>query len=103
MIVEHAAGGHALRYGSSDGDVLPQDEWIPMRDNTIFDMAPISKPFTAVVTMQLVERGLIDSWLGRGVYADAVRIRTPAGILFEDSRPADHSLWRPGGFVRSSN
>jgi CubicO group peptidase (beta-lactamase class C family) len=60
VIVEHAAGGQALRYSSSAGDELPPREWIPMRDDTIFDMASISKLFTAVVTMQLVERGLVD-------------------------------------------
>lgn len=60
VIVEHDAGGHALRYAGSAGAELPRDEWIPMRDDTIFDMASISKLFTAVVTMQFVEQGLVD-------------------------------------------
>jgi hypothetical protein len=42
-------------------------------------------------------------WLGRGVYVDAVRIRTADGVLFNDNRPADHALWRADGFIRSSN
>ncbi|MGH3730506.1 MAG: serine hydrolase domain-containing protein, partial [Micromonosporaceae bacterium] len=60
VIVEHTAVGHALRYASSQGDELPRDEWIPMRRDTIFDMASISKLFTATVAMQLVEKGRID-------------------------------------------
>jgi CubicO group peptidase (beta-lactamase class C family) len=60
VIVEHTAGGHAARYASSAGAELPPGDWIPMREDTIFDVASISKLFTAVVTMQLVERGLLD-------------------------------------------
>ena len=33
---------------------------IPVIDETIFNMASISKPFTAIALMQLVEQGLID-------------------------------------------
>jgi CubicO group peptidase (beta-lactamase class C family) len=60
VIVEHTAGGHALRYAGSGGAELPRDEWIPMREDSIFDMASISKLFTAVVAMQLVERGVVE-------------------------------------------
>lgn len=60
VIVEHTAGGNALRYAGSGGAELPRDAWIPMREDTLFDMASISKLFTAVVAMQLVERGLVE-------------------------------------------
>ncbi|MGS2616066.1 serine hydrolase [Micromonospora sp. LZ34] len=60
VIVEHTAGGHALRYAGSGGAELPRGDWILMREDTLFDMASISKLFTAVVTMQLVECGLIE-------------------------------------------
>lgn len=60
VIVEHTAGGHALRYAGSGGTELPHGDRIPMREDTLFDMASISKLFTAVVTMQLVERGLTE-------------------------------------------
>ncbi len=60
MIVEHAAVGHALRYASADGIELPPDEWVPMTEDTIFDLASVSKLFCTVVVLQLVEEGLID-------------------------------------------
>ncbi|MGH3748676.1 MAG: serine hydrolase, partial [Micromonosporaceae bacterium] len=60
VIALHEAAGKALRYGSSSGVELPESEQIPMRRDTIFDMASISKQFTAVVAMQQVEDGLIE-------------------------------------------
>jgi CubicO group peptidase (beta-lactamase class C family) len=60
VVVEHAAVGHALRYASADGTELPPDEWVPMREDTVFDMASITKLFTVIATIQQVERGLID-------------------------------------------
>jgi CubicO group peptidase (beta-lactamase class C family) len=60
VVVTHEAVGSALRYADQGGTELPPDQWIPMRDDTIFDMASISKLFTAVVAMQLVEAGRLD-------------------------------------------
>jgi CubicO group peptidase (beta-lactamase class C family) len=63
VVVEHAAMGHALRYAAyADGEPteLQPDEWVPMREDTIFDMASITKLFTVVATIQQVEAGLID-------------------------------------------
>jgi len=64
VIVQHAAVGHALRYsgtrvesGRTLGVELPPDQWVAMREDTIFDMASVSKLFTTVVALQLVERG----------------------------------------------
>ena len=36
---------------------LPEDQWIPARTDTIYDLASISKIFTATAVMQLVEKG----------------------------------------------
>jgi CubicO group peptidase (beta-lactamase class C family) len=60
VIVEHSAFGHALRYASSTGTELPPQEWIPMRRDTIHDVASLSKLFTAVAAMQQVESGRLD-------------------------------------------
>jgi CubicO group peptidase (beta-lactamase class C family) len=64
VIVQHAAVGHALRYsgtriedGRTVGVELPPDQWVEMREDTIFDMASVSKLFTTVVALQLVEQG----------------------------------------------
>jgi hypothetical protein len=52
----------ALRHGTPDqaGAWLPDDQRIPMRRDTIFDLASISKLFTAVAILQLVEDGVLD-------------------------------------------
>jgi CubicO group peptidase (beta-lactamase class C family) len=59
-IVQHSASGYALRYSDDKPTELPQDQWIPMRNDTIFDLASMSKLFTTIVALQEVERGKID-------------------------------------------
>jgi CubicO group peptidase (beta-lactamase class C family) len=58
-IVEHEASGYALRYADDKPTELPRDQWIPMRRDTIFDLASMSKLFTTLVTLEEVERGAI--------------------------------------------
>ncbi|RKN41859.1 serine hydrolase domain-containing protein [Streptomyces hoynatensis] len=55
VVVVHEAGGDAVRYGA-EGTVAP----VPMRPDTVFDVASLSKLFTAVVVVRLAERGLLD-------------------------------------------
>lgn len=52
---EHA-DGYALRW-KNPTEQLPEDQWVPARQDTIYDLASISKLFTATAVMQLVERG----------------------------------------------
>ncbi len=40
---------------------------------------------------------------GRGVYVDAVEIRTPKGTIFNSHRPSDRALFWPDGWVPSLN
>ncbi|WP_086818706.1 serine hydrolase [Allokutzneria sp. NRRL B-24872] len=58
VIFEHAAFGDALRH--NENGELPPASRLPMRPDTIFDVASISKLFTSVVAMQFAERGRID-------------------------------------------
>lgn len=58
VIAERSSVGHALRWSDPDTQ-LPEDEWLPVRDDTIFDLASLSKLFTAVAVMQLVEDGTL--------------------------------------------
>ena len=58
-IVTRAATGWALKYADAEGTELPSDQQIPMRTDTIFDLASVSKLFTSIVIMQLVEKGKI--------------------------------------------
>ncbi|NMA78559.1 MAG: serine hydrolase [Actinomycetales bacterium] len=52
---EHA-DGHALRWQDASTE-LPEDQWLPARTDTIYDLASISKIFTATAVMQQVEQG----------------------------------------------
>lgn len=51
------AYGEAVRYADAEGTVLPPDRRVAITPDTIFDMASISKLFTTVVIMQLVQEG----------------------------------------------
>lgn len=53
------AVGDALRYGDADGTELPADTRVAMREETVFDVASLTKLFTATVLMTLVEEGLL--------------------------------------------
>lgn len=53
------AVGDALRYEDADGAALPLGGRVAMHAETIFDVASITKLFTATVLMTLVEDGLL--------------------------------------------
>ncbi|GIF74362.1 serine hydrolase domain-containing protein [Asanoa siamensis] len=57
VIVAHDAVGHALRYADAAGTDLPRDQWVPTRRDTVFDVASMTKLFTAIAAVQLVESG----------------------------------------------
>ena len=58
-VVAREASGYALRYADGAGTELPREQWVPMRQDTIFDMASVSKLFTSILVMQQIERGAI--------------------------------------------
>ncbi|MGW1341985.1 serine hydrolase [Kribbella sp. NPDC002412] len=58
-IVTKTATGMALKYADGAGTELPADQQIPMRTDTIFDLASVSKLFTSIVVMQQVEKGKV--------------------------------------------
>ena len=59
-VVQRAAAGYSLRYADGKGTDLPRDQWIPMRNDTIFDLASVSKLFTSIALVQQVEASRID-------------------------------------------
>lgn len=59
-VVSRSASGYAVRYADAAGTELPEEQRVPMRRNTIFDMASVSKLFTSIAVMQLVESGDVD-------------------------------------------
>ena len=60
VIVFHEAVGDAVRFSDDHWTELPQKERVPARPDTIFDLASLSKLFTAVAAMQQVEQGRLD-------------------------------------------
>ncbi len=62
-VVTKTATGMALKYtvnsAGNGAEELPADQQIPMRTDTIFDMASVSKLFTSIVVMQQVEKGKV--------------------------------------------
>ncbi|MEQ2529513.1 serine hydrolase [Bacillaceae bacterium CLA-AA-H227] len=57
-IVKHDAYGYAAQY--TDGNFSEMEKPIPMKKDTIFDLASISKIFTATAVMILFEKGLFE-------------------------------------------
>ncbi|WP_236796286.1 serine hydrolase domain-containing protein [Amycolatopsis sp. GM8] len=60
VVVDRYATGQALRYADAAGTELPADQQVPMRADTIFDMASVTKLFTSIAVMQLVEAGQVE-------------------------------------------
>ncbi len=61
VIALQAAVGSAVRYTVSDGHVvdLPPTQRVPMRTDTVFDLASLTKLFTTVAVLREVDRGRI--------------------------------------------
>ncbi|MCT4357123.1 serine hydrolase [Streptomyces sp. Je 1-79] len=61
----HRPIGTAVRYAAYDettdtGVELPADEQIPMAEDTVFDLASVSKLFTSILAVQQIERGALE-------------------------------------------
>ncbi|WP_199443986.1 serine hydrolase domain-containing protein [Umezawaea beigongshangensis] len=60
VVVGQEAAGWAVRYSDGTAAELPADRRVPMTQDTIFDLASISKLFTSIAVMQQVEAGRVD-------------------------------------------
>ncbi|MFJ1592821.1 serine hydrolase [Kitasatospora albolonga] len=61
----HRPIGHAVRYAAYDettdtGVELPAERQIPMTEDTVFDLASVSKLFTSILAVQQIERGALE-------------------------------------------
>ncbi|GBP99543.1 serine hydrolase [Streptomyces spongiicola] len=61
----HHPIGRAVRYASYDertdtGVELPPERQIPMTEDTVFDLASVSKLFTSLLAVQQIERGALE-------------------------------------------
>ncbi|UNS96770.1 beta-lactamase family protein [Streptomyces tubbatahanensis] len=96
VAVEHAAGW-ALRYAAWDPEAgrpveLPREKWLPMRPGTVFDVASVTKLFTAVAALQQVERGALDLDALVVEYADP-----RAGLVTDHGITVRHLLTHTSG------
>lgn len=80
VIVSRSASGYAVRYSDAAGTELPAEQRVPMRKDTIFDMASISKLFTSIAVMQLVEQGKVDVDAPVSRYLPEFGVNGKAGI-----------------------
>ncbi|MFF9632085.1 serine hydrolase domain-containing protein [Streptomyces fradiae] len=65
VVALHRAVGHAVRYAAYDettgrGVELPPERRVPMREDTVFDLASLTKLFTSLLAVQLLERGELE-------------------------------------------
>lgn len=99
-IIKHRAGGWALCYADQQGTLLPEADRIAMRPDTIFDLASISKLFTSLVIMQLVESGDIEldrpviDYLPEFAAAGKQAVTCRQLLIHTSGFPAEISLWR---------
>ncbi|WP_329422581.1 serine hydrolase [Streptomyces sp. NBC_01693] len=61
----HRPIGHAVRYAAYDeatdtGVEFPPDQQIAMVEDTVFDLASVSKLFTSILAVQQIERGALE-------------------------------------------
>jgi CubicO group peptidase (beta-lactamase class C family) len=62
-IVSHFAVGKTLLYADANGTLLPEDQQIDSREDTIYDMASISKLFTTILALdQLGQVSRVPGW-----------------------------------------
>jgi CubicO group peptidase (beta-lactamase class C family) len=81
----HEPLGWAVRYARYDeaadrGVELPGDARVPMRADTVFDLASLTKLFTAVAAVREIERGALDLDAPIARYAPALTAAAEHGI-----------------------
>lgn len=83
VIAKHEAYGYAYKYADDAPTLLPEDERVPMSKDTIFDLASVSKLFTSIAVMQLVEDERIDLQQPVATYIPAFGRNGKASITAE--------------------
>lgn len=91
-IVERDASGHALRWADATTE-LPPDQWVPMREDTVFDLASVSKLFTSIAVVQLIEEGAVE------LEAPVARYLPEFAANGKDAVTVRHLLTHTSGFV----
>lgn len=90
-VVARDASGYALRYENATTE-LPREQWVPMREDTIFDLASVSKLFTSIAAVQLIEDGSIE------LEAPVAAYLPEFGVNGKESVTVRHLLTHTSGF-----
>ncbi|MFI9610439.1 serine hydrolase domain-containing protein [Streptomyces sp. NPDC052023] len=85
VLAVHEAAGHAVRYAAYDpeadaGVELPASARVPVTVDTVFDLASLTKLFTAVAAVQQIERGTLGIDGQVGAYLPEFRAAARYGI-----------------------
>ncbi|KAJ5669096.1 hypothetical protein N7462_010166 [Penicillium macrosclerotiorum] len=59
-VVSSFAFGNISLYADANGTLLPSDKWLPARMDTMYDMASLTKIFTAVAVLRAIDDGSLD-------------------------------------------
>ncbi|MGI8869530.1 MAG: serine hydrolase domain-containing protein [Mycobacteriales bacterium] len=78
QLAELAVAGDAVRYADASGRILPEADRVAMSADTVFDIASLTKLFTATVLLRLVADGGLD-------------LDRPIGETFPEWRGGDRS------------
>lgn len=108
--VELVSAGHAHRYADATGRELPAEHQRRVDVDTVFDLASVTKLFTATAVVQLADRGLLglDDPVGRHLdsytFGDRGRVTVRQLLTHTSGLPAEVHYWRmpdPGGRRRA--
>lgn len=59
-IVSSFAFGNASLYANANGTLLPSKDWISAKMDTIYDMASLTKIFTAITALRIIDDGKLE-------------------------------------------
>ncbi|MBB4687735.1 serine hydrolase domain-containing protein [Amycolatopsis jiangsuensis] len=92
VVVDRYSVGGAVRYADAKGTELPLAQQVPMHDDTIFDLASISKLFTSIAALQLADQGKLE------VNAPVVRYLPEFGVQGKQDVTIEQLLTHTSGF-----
>lgn len=103
VVVESAVAGQSLRYADRSGRLLPAEEREPLHPDDLFDLASVTKLFSTITLLRLVDAGVIDldgplhAFLPSYQSGDKNQITLRHLLTHTSGLPAIARLWEVGG------
>lgn len=82
-IVKKEAFGYAVRYADATPTLLSPEQRVPTSPDTIYDLASLTKLFTSIVAMTLVDQGRLDLAAPVAAFLPAFASHGKSGITVE--------------------